>query len=119
MYGLEGNSWTKMTDMKTGRSDHGCDVLGQKLFIVFNGAVEVYDMSLGTWTEAGNVEGEGGHVISYHGRLYSFEGDYGIMETFSEDEGDWTKLGKIEFKVSDYYKPFSPAIMVTRQMLNC
>jgi hypothetical protein len=118
VYALDGQAWTKIADMKYGRSGHSCAVLGNNLFLIGGyGApksVEIYNMVEETWNhEAAGLTSDlyYGHALVHDGRLYVVHTD-GEVERMAAHMREWELVGS----VGEWTRP---AAIVTREMLNC
>jgi hypothetical protein len=126
VYALAGQTWTKIADMKYARHGHSCAVLGNNLFLIGGDgdtgkSVEIYNMVEETW----NHEAAGltsalsfGYALVHDGHLYVVHTD-GEVERMAAGMREWEVVGSVgEWGVRGF-RPFQPAAIGTREMLNC
>ena len=114
--------------MKYGRDGHSCGVLGNNLFLIGGygdqgKSVEIYNMVEKTW----NHEAAGltnalsyGHALVHDGHLYVVHRD-GEVERMAAHMREWEVVGSVGEWGRGLWdeRPFQPAAIVTREMLNC
>jgi hypothetical protein len=126
VYALDGQKWSKITDMKYGRDGHSCAVLGNNLFLIGgygDKSVEIYNMLDHTWAhEAAALTSDlyRGHALVHDGHLYAVHWN-GKVERLAADMREWEVVGSVGGWVVGQWgeRPFHPAPVLTRQMLNC
>ena len=127
MYALDGQEWTEITNMKYARQGHSRAVLGNNLFLIGGyptyKSVEIYNLLDQTWDhEAAALTSDlsYGHALVHDGRLFAVHTD-GEVERLAPDMSGWEVVGSVgEWGAGPYdSRPFHPAAVLTRQMLNC